>query len=80
MSNEQKINTNECIIQAVAEAARAAIQTMAMTGTATAENLQDPEWLTPITKQPTFDRSAKDKYAELMKLQTRGKKWSKTLI
>ena len=62
MANEQ-INTNEYIAQAVAEAARTAIQTMATAYTVRAENV-GPRVSEPIMKWPTFDRSAKDKYAK----------------
>ena len=63
MANEQA-NTNGCITQALAEAARAAVQTMAMAGTAREENV-GPRMRGPIMKQPTFYWSAKDKYAKL---------------
>ena len=63
MANEQ-VNTNEYTAQPVAETARAAIQTMAVAGTAKAEKA-GPRMSGPILTQPTFDWSAKDKYAEL---------------
>ena len=60
MANEQ-INTNEYIAQAVAEAARAAIQTMAVAGT-TRVKYAGPRMSGPIMKQLIFNWSAKDKY------------------
>ena len=71
MENKQII-TNEYITQAVAEAARAAIQTMAVADTARAGNT-GPRISWPIMKQPTFDWSAKDKYAKIrnFKLEVR---------
>ena len=49
MANEQ-INTNQYIAQAVAEAARAAIETMSMAGIARAGNAR-PRMSGPIMKQ-----------------------------
>ena len=63
MINEQK-NSNEYIAQAVAEAARATIQTMAMVSKTRAENT-GPRISGTIVKQPTFNWITKDKYAEL---------------
>ena len=63
MANEQT-NSNEYIAQAVAEAAEVAIQTMPMSNTARSEN-GEPRMSGPIIKQPTYNWSSKDKYAEL---------------
>ena len=67
MASEQR-NTNEAIVQVVAEATRAAIQTMAM---ARAERTQNggPRLDRPIMKQLTFNREAEDKYNELKNLR-----------
>ena len=53
MASEQT-NTNEYITQAVAKAARVAIQTISVAGTARAENA-GPRVSEPIMKQPSFD-------------------------
>ena len=65
MASEQ-ISQNELITQAVAEAARALIQTMAMAMASTPR--QDNTGLKvsgSIMNQPTFKWNAKDKYEEL---------------
>ena len=67
MANEQT-NINEYITQAVPKAARLAVQTKAMAGTASVEN-PGSRMSRPIMKQPTFDWRAKDKYAELRNLK-----------
>ena len=56
---------NEFIVQAVAEATRVAIQTMASTGMARQENA-GIKISNLILKQPTFNWRAKDKYFELV--------------
>ena len=61
MTSEQT-NVNEYRAQAVAKAARMAIQTMS--AASTGENV-GPRMCGPMMKQPTFDWSAKEKYAEL---------------
>ena len=63
MASEQ-ISQHEFIAQAVAEATRVAIQTMATTGMARQENAEI-KMSRPILKQPTFNWRAKDKYEEL---------------
>ena len=63
MANEQT-KSNEYITQAVAEAARVAIQTMSMTGTAIAESV-GPKVGKPMIKQSTFNWYMEDKYNEL---------------
>ena len=70
---------SEYIIQAVAKAARAAIETIAMASTARAENL-GPRISGTIMKKPTLDRYAKDKYAELRNFKLEVKTCSKSLI
>ena len=60
----KKTGQNEFIAQAVAEATRLAIQTMAAAGTTRRDNVR-PKMSGPIKKQPMFDCSTKDKYAEL---------------
>ena len=59
MANE-KTNSNEYTAQAVAKAARVAIQTISIAGAARAENM-GPRMNSPIMKQPTFNLSSKDK-------------------
>ena len=78
MANEQ-INTNEYITQAVPKATRAAIQIMAISATGRAENV-GPRMRGSIMMQPTFDLSAKDKYAGLRSFKLEVKTCSKTLI
>ena len=56
----KQISQNEFIAQAVAEAARVAIQTMATTGMARQENAEI-KMSGPILKQPTFNWKAEDK-------------------
>ena len=63
MASEQ-ISQNEFIMQAVAKAAWVVMQTMATAGTSRQDNA-GPKMNGPITKQPTFNWSAKDKYEEL---------------
>ena len=63
MPSEQ-ISQNEFIAQAVAEAARAASQTMAVASTSRQENAGF-KMSGSIMKQPTLNRNAKDKYEEL---------------
>ena len=70
--NGKETNTNEYITQAVAKATRAAIQTMS------AENVR-PRMSGCIMKQPTFDWSAKDKYAEVRNFKLEVKTCSRTL-
>ena len=59
MASEQ-IGQNEFIVQAVAEATRVAIQTMASTSMARQENA-GIKMSRPILKQPTFNWRAEDK-------------------
>ena len=76
MASEQT-KPNKYTSQAVAKAARAAIQTMSAADTARAENV-GPRMSRPIMKQPTFDWSAKDKYANLRNIKLEIKTCSKT--
>ena len=78
MANKQA-NTNEYIAQAIAKAARVAAQIMSAAGTARAENAR-PRMSGPIMKQPTFDWSAKDKFAKLRNFKLEVKTCLKTLI
>ena len=55
-------------LQAVAEAARAAIQTMSVAATGRTEYV-GPRISGTIMKQPTCDWTIKDKYAELRKFK-----------
>ena len=64
MASEQ-VSQNEFITQAVAEAARVAIQTIAMANTSRQEN-KGPRMSGSILKQPMFSWNAKDKYEELL--------------
>ena len=64
----KQISQNKFVTQAVAKAARAAIQTMATTGT----SRQDKAGLKMnglIMKQPTFNWNAKNKYEELQNIK-----------
>ena len=63
MAREQ-IGQNEFIVQGVAEAKRAAFQTMASTGMARQKNA-GIKMGGPILKQPTFNWIDEDKYKEL---------------
>ena len=63
MANKQ-IGQNELIAQAVAEATRVAIQTMATTHMARQENT-GIKMSQPILNQPSFNWRANDKYKEL---------------
>ena len=57
-------NTNEALVQAVAEEKRAAIQAMAVDRAERTQNA-GPTLGTPMMKQPTFNWEAEDKYNEL---------------
>ena len=70
-------NTNGYITQAAAKAARVEIQTMWTVGTGWAENVE-PRMSGLIIKQPTFERSVKDKYAKLRNFKLEVKTCSKT--
>ena len=63
MESEQT-NTNEVIVQAMAEAIRAAIQAMAVAGAERTQNV-GPRPGGPMTKQSTFNWEADNKYKEL---------------
>ena len=63
MASEQ-ISQTEFITQAVVEAARVAIQTMAMASTTRQDNT-GLKMSGSIMKQPTFNWNAKDKYEDL---------------
>ena len=63
MASEQ-IGQNEFIVQAVAEATRATIQTMATNGMTRQEH-SGIKMSGPIWKQPTFNWRAENKYEEL---------------
>ena len=63
MASEQ-ISQNELFTQAVAKAARVAIQTMAMASTPRQDNAGLKRSGSTM-KQPTFNWNAKDKYEEL---------------
>ena len=63
MASEQT-NTNEAVVQAVAEATRAAIQAMAVAGAERTQNA-GPRLGRPMMKQPTFNWEVADKYIEL---------------
>ena len=69
MATEQA-NTYEAIMQAVAEAVRTAIQTMAMAGEERTQNV-GPILGRPFMKELTFDWSSTDKYAELRNFKWR---------
>ena len=60
----KKTKANEYIAQAVAEATGVVTQTMSMASAARTENV-GPRMSRPIMRQPTFNWSSKDKYAEL---------------
>ena len=75
MANEQT-NSNEYIAQAVPKAARVAIQTLYTAGAARRENVGS-RMSGPIMKQPTFNWSSKDKYAELRNFKLKVKTCSK---
>ena len=63
MASEQT-NTNEAIVQAVAEGKRAAKQAMALTGAERTQNVETRlGW--PVMKQLTFYWEAEDRYNEL---------------
>ena len=62
-ANEQT-TSNAYITQAAAEAARVAVQTMCLAGTARTKDA-GPRMCGPIMKQPTFSWNSEDKYAEL---------------
>ena len=63
MASEQ-INHNEFIAQAVAKAARVAVQTMAMASTSRQDNA-GLKMSGSIMRQPMFNWNAKYKYKEL---------------
>ena len=63
MASEQ-VSQNEFIVQVIAEATRAAIQTMATAVMARQEN-PGTKMSGPILKQPTFNWKAEDKHEEL---------------
>ena len=63
MPSEQT-NANEAIAQAVAEAIRATVQAMAITGTERIQNV-GPRIGRPMMKQPTVNWEAEGKYSEL---------------
>ena len=62
MANEQ-MDSSEYIAQAVTNATRVVIQTMATTGMGRVENVGPRS--RPSMKQATFDWNSKDKYTEL---------------
>ena len=64
----KQIGQNEFIAQAVAEATRVAIQTMASTGMARQENV-GIKMSSPILKHPTFNCRVENKYEELQKFE-----------
>ena len=66
MASEQT-NANEAIVQAVAEATRAAIQAMAVAGVERTQNV-GPRLDGPMMKQPTFNWETEDKYNKLKTL------------
>ena len=71
MANKQT-NSNEYIAQAVAKAARVAIQTMSADCTARAETVLH-RMSGPIISSINIFTEAQDKYNELRIFQTRGK-------
>ena len=73
MTNEQT-NSNHYI----AKAARVAIQTMSVYSAARTENV-GLRMNRPIMKQPTFNWSSKDKYAELTNFKLEVKKHASKL-
>ena len=64
MANEHG-SQNEFIVQAIGEATRVAIQTVAIAGMARQEN-PGTKMSEPILKQPTFNWKAEDKYDKLL--------------
>ena len=66
MTSEQTLIT-EAIVQAAGEAARAAVQAMAMANTDNSKRIQNAilKICGPMMKQPTFDWEADVKYVEL---------------
>ena len=60
----KQTNSNAAIVQAVAKAARGAIQAMAMTEAERTQNA-GPKLCRQIMQQLTFDLSSRDKYTEL---------------
>ena len=60
----EQVTTSEAIMNAVAEATRIVIQTMAEMQVQRSESQQGPKLGSPVLKQPQFNLEAADKYSE----------------